>query len=82
MFADDSAFILKDIESLKNLEIKLEYFSKYTSLHLNQQKSEIAWLGAAKNNTRLQLGYSWKNLNYYCLKILGIYFTYNEQLKT
>ena len=48
MFADDSAFILKDIESLKNLEIKLEYLSKYTSLHLNQQKSEIAWLGLPK----------------------------------
>ena len=27
MFAGDSTFILKDIESLKNLEIKLEYFS-------------------------------------------------------
>ena len=63
MFAGDSTFILKDIESLKNLEIKLEYFSKYTSLHLNQQKSEIAWLGAAKNNPGLQLGYNWKNLN-------------------
>ena len=81
MFADDSTFILKDIESLKNLEIKLEYFSKYTSLHLNQQKSEIAWLGAAKNNPGLQLGYNWKNLNYDCIKILGIYFTYNEQIK-
>ena len=73
MFADDSTFILKDIESLKNLEIKLEYFSKYTSLHLNQQKSEIGWLGAAKNNPGLQLGYNWKNLNYDCIKILGIY---------
>ena len=31
-----STFILKDIESLKNLERELEYFSKYTSLHLNQ----------------------------------------------
>ena len=81
MFADDSTFILKDIKSLKNSEIKLDYFSKYTSLHLKQQKSETAWLGAAKNNPGLQLGYNWKNLNYDCIKILGIYFTYNEQLK-
>ena len=26
MFADDSAFILKDIESLKNLDIKIDIF--------------------------------------------------------
>ena len=25
-----------------------------------QLKSEIAWLGAAKNNSGLQLGYNWK----------------------
>ena len=68
MFADDSSFILKDIESIKNLDIKLEYFSKYTSLHLNQQKSEIAWLRAAKNNPGLLLGYNWKNTNCDCIK--------------
>ena len=48
LFADDSTFFLKDIESFYNLNDTLLEFSTYTSLKVKPQKSEIAWIGSSK----------------------------------
>jgi len=45
LYADDTTFFLKDLDSLtKVLEI-LKLFSRYSSLKINLEKSEIGWLG-------------------------------------
>ena len=49
LFADDSTFLLKDVESLKQLEQTMSVFEKYSSLKLNRQKSEISWIGMFKS---------------------------------
>jgi hypothetical protein len=80
MFADDSTFFLKDEYSLENLNKILSTFEKFSSLKLNHQKSEVAWLGTGKDNKKNLKGYKNIDLNTDCLKILGVYFTYNKNL--
>ena len=80
MFADDTTFFLKDIHSLKKLENIISIYEKFTSLQLNNQKSEIAWLGPNNGLPAPSVPYKWIDLTRECIKILGIYFTYNAIL--
>ena len=80
LFADDSTFFLKDIESFCNLNDTLLEFSTYTSLKVNPQKSEIAWIGSSKLKQDNILNYKSVNLTQGSMKILGIHFSYNKAL--
>ena len=80
MFADDTTFFLKDIHSLKKLENIISIYEKFTSLQLNNEKSEIAWLGPNNGLPAPSVPYKWIDLTRECIKILGIYFTYNAIL--
>ena len=48
LFADDSTSFLKDANAFKELVKSIEIFSKFSSLTVNYQKSEAAWLGIEK----------------------------------
>ena len=78
LFADDSTFFLKDIESFYNLNDTLLEFS--ISLKVNPQKSEIAWIGSSKLKQDNILNYKSVNLTQGSKKILGIHFSYNKAL--
>ena len=61
----------------------IEQFSKYSSLKLlvNKTKSEIAWIGAKRFSVE-QIGtFPLINLTQQGIKILGIYFTYDTNLR-
>ena len=45
LFADDSTFFLQDEDSLKTLQLIISDFAQFSSLELNIQKSEVAWIG-------------------------------------
>ena len=80
VFADDTTCFLHDLDSLSELKKTLTEISKMTSLCVNYQKSEIAWIGSAKKWKLPELGINTLDLNTEALRILGIHFTYNKTL--
>ena len=78
LFADDTTFFLKDVSSCKALTSTLENFSRITSMNINFNKSEAAWIGTESNNESKPIGCNWVNLNISSLKILGIHFSYSK----
>ena len=47
-------------------------------MEVNYEKSEIAFIGSKKGNINCQEGYKWIDLCSSSIKILGIYFSYNQ----
>ena len=80
LFADDSTFFLSDIKSLRELKITILSFSKYSSLEVNYEKSEAAWIGLEKEKTETPEGIKWVNLCRKSIKILGIHFSYDKKV--
>ena len=80
LFADDSTFMLRDIGSFIELNRVLDIFSSYTSLNINRQKSEVAWIGSAKSLCNDFLDFKYVDLNVSSIKIRGIYFSYDSEV--
>ena len=80
MFADDSTFVAKDIKSLEALKSTINTFSEVSSLKINYEKSEASWIGAGKHLEHNFHHCKWINLTTDCMKILGIYVSYNTDL--
>ena len=49
--ADDANFLVSDIQSLNCLFLTFTDFGNYSSLRLNEEKSEASWIGSSKSNT-------------------------------
>ena len=76
VFADDLTCLLKDKPSYTILQQTVHRFSFCSRLKLNKEKTEVFWLGSKRNNPDNLPDLKFKNKP---IKILGIYFTYNEQ---
>ena len=48
MYADDSTFFVKDLECLEILKKTIDTFTSMSSISINYDKSEAAWLGKKK----------------------------------
>ena len=81
IFADDTTYFLRDLDSLKELKLTIHEFSKISSLCVNYEKSEIAGIGCNKNLELPEVGIREVNLKCDCIRILGIYFSYNKALQ-
>ena len=81
IFADDTTYFLRDLDSLKELKLTIQEFSKISSLCVNYEKSEIAGIGCNKNLELPEVGIREANLKHDCIRILGIYFSYNKALQ-
>ena len=55
VFADDTTYFLRDLESLAELKKTIATFSNFTSLQVNYEKSEIAGIGASKDTELLDI---------------------------
>ena len=75
IFADDTTYFLRDLDSLKELKLTIHEFSKISSLSVNYEKSEIAGIGCNKNLELPEVGIREVNLKKDCIRILGIYFS-------
>ena len=80
MFADNSTFFVKDIKSLEALKSTINTFSELSSLQINYEKSEASWTGAGKHLEYNSNHCKWISLTTDCMKILGIYVSYNTDL--
>ena len=78
--ADDTNFLVSDIQSLNCLFLTCTGFGYYSSLRLNEEKSEARWIGSNKSNTSKPLPCKWVNLKNDKIKILGCYSGYCKGL--
>ena len=70
LYADDITLFVEERNDLKNALTLVSYFSKFSGLAMNRDKSEAMWLGSNKNNNEELYNIKWKNQ----VKILGIHF--------
>ena len=59
---------LKDVNCCKALTSTLEHFSRITSMNIDFNKSEAAWIGTKSNNNSKPIGCNWVNLNISSIK--------------
>ena len=74
-FADDTAIVTENVESLKpHLQI-LDRFGNVSGLKLNKKKTKAMWMGSMKDSKLKVLDFkTTKEL----IKVLGIYLSYNS----
>ena len=73
-FADDLTNLIRDKESYASLSLLLSTYVQCSGLNLNQDKKEAYWLGNSyRNHEVLDI-----NKVNEPIKILGIFFTYNQ----
>ena len=81
IFADDLTSFLRDSASLNALLGTIECFTLYSGLKINYDKTEVMLLGNQKLNPVTLATYSDKDITIKkAVKILGVYFTYNQFL--
>ena len=81
IFADDLTSFLRDSASLNALFGTIECFTLYSGLNINFDKTEVMLLGNQKLNPVTLATYSGKDITIKkAVKILGVYFTYNQFL--
>ena len=76
-FADDLTNLIRDKESYASLRLLLSTYGQCSGLKLNQDKKEAYWLGNSYRNHEV---FDINKVNE-PIKILGIFFTY-DQLKS
>ena len=79
-YADDTTFFIKNESSAIEIFKTFESFSKYSGLKVNKSKCEIAGIGVKHGVHTALLGTKNVNLNSNHIKILGVNFTYNQQI--
>ena len=72
-YADDITIMIEDKQDLKNALTLITYFTKFSGLAMNKQKSEAMWLGSNKHSNEKPYDLKWQNR----IKILGVYFSNN-----
>ena len=80
-YADDSTFFLKNKISVVKLLETFCLFSKYSGLKPNISKCEVAGIGPLKGVEVAVCGMKCVNLEKDTMKILGVHFSYNKNLK-
>ena len=80
VYADYSKFFLRDLTSVKKLLDIFSYYSKYSGLTPNFSKCDIAGIGSLKGVEVAVCGMKCVNLKVNSIKILGIHFSYNNNL--
>ena len=80
-YADESTFFLKDTKSVIELMNIFDTLSKFSGLKPNKSKCEIAGIGVLKGVQVALCGMRCIDLVSNIVKILGIYYSYNEKLE-
>ena len=81
IFADDFNIFSRDGVSLNALLGTIENFTLYSGLKINYDKTEVMLLGNQKLNLAMLTTCSGKDITINkAVKILGVYFTYNQFL--
>ena len=79
-YADDTTFFLQNKKSIEFLMESFKIFSKFSGLKPNTSKCEISGIGAKRGEYVALCGMRSVNLSTEAVKILGIYYSYNENV--
>ena len=79
-YADDTIFFVRDAQSLRRILKKMKKFEVFSSLKINVEKCEAAWLGKAKNCVTKIISCKWQSMTQSTVKILGVRFSYDKKL--
>ena len=77
-YADDTTIFIKDLNSFYHLIRVFDQFQSFSSLKINMEKSELCGIGVLKGIQVAFCGCRVVKLTRECIKILGIYFSYNS----
>ena len=80
-YADDTTFFLKDENSIVHLSKKLKLFSDFSGLKPNTTECEVTGIGVLKGVQVAVCGMKCIDLRNEAIKILGVYFSYNQKIK-
>ena len=81
VYADDTTFFLKDVNSIKKMVNSFHIFSRFSGLRPNLSKCETAGIGVLKGVKVGVCGIQCVDLVLDTIKILLTHFAYNENLK-
>ena len=76
-----TTFFLKDENSIVHLSEKLKLFSDFLGLKPNTTKYEVAGIGVLKGVQVAVCGMKYIDLRNEAIKILVVYFSYNQKIK-
>ena len=76
-----TTFFLKDENSIVHLSEKLKLFSDFLGLKPNTTKYEVAGIGVLKGVQVAVCGVKCIDLRNEAIKILVVYFSYNQKIK-
>ncbi len=74
-YADDMCLFVRDVNSAKCVMNVFRDFETCSSLQVNYNKTEAMWIGSTRNNVSKPLDVHWTKK----VKVLGVYFTYNDK---
>ena len=80
-YADDTTFFLSNQQSVTEVIKAFEQFSLFSGLKPNKSKCEVAGIGALKGVSVALCGMECIDLTTKTIKILGIHFSYNNNVK-
>ena len=79
-YADDASYIIKNISSAIEIFNTFDKFSEFSGLRLNKSKCEFAGIGVKNGVQTALLGIKNINLKEDFIRILGVYFSYNDTI--
>ena len=79
-YADDATVLCNDLDSARRVKGAFDVFSKYSGLRLNESKTEICGIGVKRGVDIALCGMKSVNLLTDSVKVLGVYFSYNEEI--
>ena len=80
-YADDTTFFLTDENSIVHLSEKITLFSDFLGLKPNTTKCEIIGIAVLKWVQVATSGMEFIDLRNEAIKMLGVYFSYNQKIK-
>ena len=79
-FADDTTFFCSDLNSAKIIIETFNNFSRYSGLKVNTDKCEICGIGVKRGDVIALCGMKCVDLENDSIKILGVYYSYNDEI--
>ena len=80
-YADDTTVFCRDLRSVQLVREAFDKFSKYSGLKLNSTKTEVCGIGVKRGVEIALCGMKSVNLLTESVKVLGVHFSYNEELR-
>ena len=79
-FADDTTFFSSDLDSIKVILERFKVFSRYSGLAANTDKCEICGIGVKRGVNIALCGMKCVNLTNDSIRILGVHFSYDQEI--